>query len=250
MHDEQARRTRRSTRALLTCGALGAPLFLALFHIDMATRPGYDVLRHAPSLLMTGDRGWLQIANFVITGLAMIACAVGVRQVLHPGRGATWGPRLMAVYGVAMICTGIFVTGPQMGYPPGTPSDRLPGVNAPLSWQESAHTLSVFVMYAALTAACFVLARRFAKEPGGWWWAASCMVTGVAAPAVLLTGTLILDGARSADWYPLVDGLLGRAIIPLGWIWAMLVPLRILLTPTPTSAVPSSATARAAEVSR
>ena len=34
-------------------------------------------------LLALGDHGWIQIANFVITGLLLIACAAGLRQVLR-----------------------------------------------------------------------------------------------------------------------------------------------------------------------
>lgn len=120
----------RVTRALLACGAIGAFLFLVVFHLDAATRPGYELLRHGPSLPMTGDRGWLQIANFMVTGVLMLACAVGLRRALVPGRGSRWGPLLMAAYGVGMICTGVFVTDPQLGFPPGTPQDLLPGVNA------------------------------------------------------------------------------------------------------------------------
>ena len=46
----------RLTRLLLACGAVGVPLFLVVFHLDAATRPGFDLLRHGPSLLMNGDR--------------------------------------------------------------------------------------------------------------------------------------------------------------------------------------------------
>jgi hypothetical protein len=46
-------------------------------------------------LLSLGDLGWIQIANFVVTGALFVACAVGLRRVLHPGRAGTWGPRLV-----------------------------------------------------------------------------------------------------------------------------------------------------------
>jgi uncharacterized protein DUF998 len=234
----------RRTRALLACGAAGVPLFLIVFHVDAVTRPGYDLLRHGPSLLMTGDRGWLQITNFVMTGLLMLACAVGLRKALAPGRGSRWGPALMAAYGLFMICTGVFVTDPQVGYPPGTPPDLLPGVNAQASWHGNLHTVSVMLMYAALTAACFVLARRFAAEPGGRWWATSLVATGVAAPTVLVVGAFVLQTlSLSSEWIGVADGVAGRVIIPLGWIWAALVPARVMATrprPSPASAAPHS----------
>jgi hypothetical protein len=222
---------RRATQAMLACGAVGAPLFLVVFHLDATTRPGYELLRHGPSLLMTGNRGWIQITNFVVTGVLMLACAVGLRRALVSGRGSWWGPLLMAAYGLGMICTGIFVTDPQLGFPPGTPQDVLPGVNAEASWHGNLHTLSVLVMYASLTAACFVLARRFAAERAGRWLAAALVATGVAAPTVLIVGAFVLQTrSLSSEWFALADGLAGRVIIPLGWIWAALVPLRLIAT--------------------
>ncbi len=36
--------------------------------IDGATRPGYEPWRNFVSQLSTGERGWLQIANFIVAG--------------------------------------------------------------------------------------------------------------------------------------------------------------------------------------
>lgn len=216
---------RRSTRVWLFCGIAGPALFLLVFHLDAVTRPGYDLWRHGPSLLMTGDRGWLQVTNFVVTGLLMVACAVGLRQAVRTGRGSVWGPLLVAAYGIGMICTGWFRTDPEEGYPPGTPWDRLPGWNYPSSWQHGVHTLSVLVMFTAATAACFVFARRFAAEPGGRPWAVCLVVTGVLAPLILGSGILISHEPDLA----LLDGVFGRLIIPLGLVWAALVPLRLAI---------------------
>jgi Protein of unknown function (DUF998) len=119
---------RRKTLALLACGAIGASLFLIVFHLDAATRPGYELIRHGPSLLMLGDLGLIQITNFVVTGMLMLACAVRLRRAIVAGRGSRWGPLLMGAYGLGMICTGVFVADPQLGFPPGTSRDLLPGV--------------------------------------------------------------------------------------------------------------------------
>lgn len=42
---------------------------------------------------MSIRRGWLQIANFVVTGLLAILFAAGIRRALHPGRAGTSGRR-------------------------------------------------------------------------------------------------------------------------------------------------------------
>jgi len=57
------------------------------------------------------------------------------------------------------------------------------------------------------------------------------VVTGVAAPTVLIVGAFVLQTrSLSSEWFALADGLAGRVIIPLGWIWAALVPLRLITT--------------------
>lgn len=198
-------------RKLLMAGAIAPVVSLLVFHLDMITRPGYDLLRHGPSLLMTGERGWLEIANFVLTGAVMIAAAAGHR----PG----WGRTLIAVYGFAMICTGVFVTDPQIGYPPGTPPGLLPGVNAPSTWHGTLHFVGVFLMYGAAVAACLVFARSQRSR----------LLVGlaIAMPAVLVSGALVFQTlALTSPFFALLDGICGRLIIPLGWLWAVAVNAR------------------------
>jgi hypothetical protein len=143
---------------LLLCGAAAGPLYVTLGVIQMLIRPGYDPTRHDLSLMSNGELGWIQIANFVITGLLVIAGAVGMGHVLRGSRGGTWGPLLVSIYGLGLIGAGIFVADPALGFPPGTPAD---------AHEISGHGLMHFVSgglgFLALIAACFVFARRFSK---------------------------------------------------------------------------------------
>jgi hypothetical protein len=93
--------TTQTTR-LLACGILAGPLFLAVWLLQALTRDGFDPSRHPLSLLSLGELGWIQIANFVVTGLLYVACAVGMWRVLHPGRSGTWGPVLVGGFGVGL----------------------------------------------------------------------------------------------------------------------------------------------------
>src|SRR6266699_2692940 len=90
------------TKALLACGIASGPLFYIVAVVQMFTRSGFDIRHHAISLLSLGDLGWIQIANFIVTGVLAVMCAVGLRRLLHPGRGGTWGPLLIGIYGVGM----------------------------------------------------------------------------------------------------------------------------------------------------
>src|SRR5215469_8259990 len=110
------------TRSLLAGAAIAGPLFAVVGLIQAFVHPGFDLTRHALSLLEAGDFGWIQRANFILTGLLYVGGAAAMRQVMR-GPGATWGPRLIMVFGMGMIGAGCFAADPGLGYPPGTPSD-------------------------------------------------------------------------------------------------------------------------------
>ena len=66
-----------TTTALLRCGILAGPFDLAVGPIQARLREGFDPARHPLSVLAVGPGGWIQTANFVITGLLVIAAALG-----------------------------------------------------------------------------------------------------------------------------------------------------------------------------
>jgi hypothetical protein len=90
------------TRTLLTSGIVSGVGFPGIMSVAGAMREGYSALHQPGSLLSLGPGGWLQIANFVVTGLLMVACAGGFWRALHSGRGATWAPLLVAIYGIGL----------------------------------------------------------------------------------------------------------------------------------------------------
>jgi hypothetical protein len=57
------------TRSLLGYGVLAGPLYVGVSLAQALTRDGFELTRHAWSLLSNGSLGWLQIANFLVTGL-------------------------------------------------------------------------------------------------------------------------------------------------------------------------------------
>ena len=120
----------RATRWLLTCGVIGPVLFVVAFLIEGAIRPDYDPARVFVSQLSLGDEGWLQVANFVVSGLLIAAFAVGLRRVLASGLASRWGPNLIGLVGLGLVISGIFVTDPALGYPPGTPQGLTPSPSA------------------------------------------------------------------------------------------------------------------------
>ncbi len=166
--------TTNLTRALLASGVVAGPLWEVVYLAQAFTRDGFDITRHAASLLSNGDLGWIQITSFVVTGLLLIAGAIGMRRVLRGSRGRTWGPLLIGVYGVTQIAAGVFVADSMDGFPPGMPA----GPPVTVSWHGGLHFLFGAVGFLALVAACLVFARRFAAL-GQTGWAAYSATTGV-----------------------------------------------------------------------
>ena len=200
----------RATRALLACGAIAAPLFAAVAVIEMFTRQGFDLRRHDLSLLSNGDLGWIQIANFVVAGLLVVAGAVGIKRAIPSGRASTWGPWLLGIYGLGWIGAGLFVADPMNGFPPGTP-DGFP-TNA--SWHSWMHLASGSVGFLALIAACVVFARRFAST-GRRGWMAYSIVTAILVLAAVVG---ISSGSQQAA---VIIAFFMAGILSLVWISAL-----------------------------
>jgi hypothetical protein len=200
-----------TTRALLRCGVVAGPLYVAVGAIEAFARDGFDPTRHDLSLLANGKWGWINIALLVLTGLLTVAGAVGMRRALRGGRGGTWGPLLLGLYGVGLIGAGVFVADPMNGFPLGTPEGGATAV--------SVHGLLHFVCggvgFLGLIAACFVFARRFAGL-GKRGWAMFSVATGVLYFAAFF-GTA--SGSQQSGAIVTFVVLAFTAAVVLGWAW-------------------------------
>lgn len=148
------------TSKLLTAGVVAGPFFIVLSLLQAFTREGFDWIRHPASLLSLGDLGFIQIANFVITGTLFIAFAVGLKRTLTTGIGRKWVSPLFIVVGIAFILGGVFVADPAFGFPPGTPE----GMPKTTSWHSIIHGFAPVIGSLAITAALIIFARRLWKQ--------------------------------------------------------------------------------------
>ena len=211
----------RVTRSLLGYGVLAGPVYVIAALAQALLRPGFDLAHDDVSLLSNGSLGWIQIANFVVTGLMVVACALGIRRALGAGQGATWGPILLAVYGVGLIGAGIFVADPMYGFPPGTAAGR-PSV---ITTHGMLHIVSAAIGFLGLVAACFVFARRFAvQHRSAWAWFSGG--TGVAFLAAFA-------GVASGSDSPAIVAAFWAALI-LAWVWMASISVRLYRRPDST----------------
>lgn len=169
----------RSPQRLLLGGGIAAgPLFLAAGLAQGLTREGFDFGRNALSQLSLGPLGWIQIGVFLLTGVLLIAGAVGVRHALRGAPGGVWAPRLIGVFGASFLVAGVFTADPGAGFPEGAPETAAPD----MSLQGAVHMLGGMIGYLALCAALLVLARYFSGR-GERRWALVCRLVPVAVLA-------------------------------------------------------------------
>ena len=67
----------QQTRRLVGLGMVVGPFYLAVGVLQGLLREGFDFSRHALSHLANGPGGWIQTANFAITGALVLATALG-----------------------------------------------------------------------------------------------------------------------------------------------------------------------------
>jgi hypothetical membrane protein len=173
------------TRSLLGCGAVAGPMYVGVSVGLGLTRDGFDFGRHGWSLLEAGPYGWVQVLNFLLTGLCVLAFAAGLRRA---GLGAAV-PRLVGVYGASLIAAGIFRADPALGFPAGTPE------RAPVSWHGMLHLAAGGIGFLCLIVACLIVGRRFAAEGRGGW-ALFSRVTGIGFLAAFRGDRLRLRRSR------------------------------------------------------
>jgi hypothetical protein len=206
------------TRGLLRCGVAAGPLFVLTALTEGAIRADYRPLRHPVSSLALGSRGWVQVANFSVTGALYLGYAAGMWRAPRTTVGTRTGPILIGAAAVGLLGAAAFVTDPVSGYPPGTPS-------SPGDYTLGAlHDLFSIPTFLGLPAAGFAFGRWFRRNGDRGW-------------AIYSTGSglvmLIFFGLASAGFSQvavLVDlgGLFERAAVTTGLAWLTALAIRVL----------------------
>jgi hypothetical membrane protein len=186
------------TKLLLACGVIAGPLFVAVFLIAGATRPGYDPITMAVSRLALGDLGWLQTLNFLVCGSLLIAFGIGLwRTSVDPGIGSKAGPSLFGLVGIGLIAAGIF--------PAGNPL----------------HVPASLVVLVGMPITCFAFAASLRRH-GSRGWVVYSLATGVLVAAAVAALIPALDGRGP---FASVGGLVQRATVGVWFAWVTLLAL-------------------------
>lgn len=125
---------------MLKAGVIAGPFYVLVSLIEILVRDDFDPRRSAWSELAIGEYGWIHILNLIVSGLLVVAGALGWRRHL---RSRAWA--LLGVYGLSLVAAGMFVADPA-------------GTAAP-TWHGLLHFAAGGVGFIALVVACFLVAR-------------------------------------------------------------------------------------------
>lgn len=193
------------TRSMLGWGVVAGPFYLIFGLILALTRPGFDLIRDALSLLLIGDLGWLHWLNLVLSGLMAIVAAIGLLRTPEWSRSAA---ALVGVYGLCLVLSAIFPPDVTHSFPPGEGGGEF-------STQGILHFvfggLGFVSVGVAATIAGSWLRRRRAR--GALW-------SRIAGVAILLT--FIAGGALSA--LPGGVGLIWITVLST-WAWLGIISI-------------------------
>lgn len=188
--------------ALGWTGVVGPAVFVAVFLVLGAVKPGYDAAARFVSEGSIGELGWIQIANFVLLGTMLLAFAAALWNGYGNETSGRIGAGLIAAVGVSLVFAGVFVTDP------GTKIVSRHGL---------VHVIASMVVFGGLMLACLAFAWRL-HASGGF------AAYSVATPIFIPIGIVVTNAA--GRWI----GLAQRALIVVAWSWITVLAWRVTTT--------------------
>jgi len=92
------------------CGAMSGPVFVGTTLILGVMRAHYSQLRYPVSMLALGSSGWVQVTNFLITGILVLVFALGLWRHYRTSRVMTLSAMLIVLLALTIIGAGVFPT--------------------------------------------------------------------------------------------------------------------------------------------
>jgi hypothetical protein len=205
------------TRLLLACGSMAGPLFVGTFVVAGRKRPAYNPRSDPVSALALGSSGWVQVVNFLTTGVLTGVAAVGMRRALRPGPGVAGIPMAVGAVGIGLIGAGLFATDPPgLALGPGAPTR--------LTRRGALHIAFAVPVFLGLPTACHLGARRFGSERKGLWSGYSTASGMVTLVAITLAGA----GFAGQDRLAHRAGTFQRIAIMAGLGWTSRFSLHLM----------------------
>lgn len=196
-------------------GIIGPVLFVGVFTVEGLLRPGYNALSMYISALSLGPRGWVQITNFIVLGLLLLAFTNGVMSEFGQIKSARAGHYILAILCFLYLLSGPFVTDPT-----GTPTS-----------QSTLHGLmhGIFggFVFLLMPICILLFLRPFRENPiwhsfRGW-----TLAIGIFDAAAVLVFTIISKAPTLLTGFSDWIGLIQRTALVPFMIWVFIFALRL-----------------------
>ena len=198
---------RRMPLALLAVAGVLIPIvFVALVIVAAASYPGYSHVTQFMSQLGVGPSAAITNANFVVTGLLLVAFAFGLHLGIGEGKGSMLGPALLALSGLGWVLAGVFPCSEWTC----TATDVHNAVAAPLA-------------FVPIALAPLVFSRRLRADARWRGYASYSVGTGLAL-VVLMVVYRITEYTLLEPWV----GIAQRFLVAVMLLWIGVMALRLL----------------------
>jgi hypothetical protein len=197
-------------------GILAPIIFVGVFTIEGRLRGGYDPMSMYISALSLGNRGWIQILNFMLLGFLLFIFTIGLSKEFNTGNASRWG--IIAFYILSAL---FFISGPFVMDPADTPADQM-------SVHGLIHGLAGGIVFILMPVIIFIFLRRFISD-NEWrsfrWWT---LVLGIIEALGVIVFTYVSKIPVDQNAYVAFLGLFQRiALIPF-MIWVCIFGIVIL----------------------
>ena len=198
---------RLDSRVAGLCGMLAGPVFvttvvlLTIAEYPFLEAAGWSVFGHNsipyPSYTARGEFGYVQTANFAITGLLVLAFVQGLSAHLHRWTGVV--ARVLLMLGGVAVSTSAFTT------------DRVPG---PVSWHGAIHAGSFLAVLLGTVLGALFAGLSLRHEPGWHRWGTGTALFAVWQVAAFAVGGRLQSG--DVSFYVFLLGLFAW-LAATGW---------------------------------
>ena len=197
-------------------GILAPVIFVGVFTVEGILRSGYDPLKMYISALSLGNRGWIQISNFLILGFLLFIFTLGLSKEFQTGKASRGG--IITLYVISAL---FFISGPFVMDPTEIPADQM-------SVHGLIHGLSGGIVFTIMPIIIFIFLRRFVSD-ANWqsfrWWT---LTLGIIEALGVVVFTYVSKIPVEQNAYINYFGLFQRiALIPF-MVWVFLFGIEML----------------------
>lgn len=181
-------------------------MFVVVFTAEGWSRPGYDPRSMFVSELSLGPRGWVQAANFLVSGALIFLFGRGLAANFPRGTASRFGPLLVQIMGLSLLLSGFFPTDPSVIFDQKSPHGIVHGILGA-------------IFFTAGPIGCLIFSRRFGADDVWHRFAPWTLLAAI----LLIAGIVVLKVAQFPQgalfpWKGLIQrGILG---VIMGWLFA------------------------------